>query len=240
MGRLFYGGLKILVRPALAAAFRLRAYGREHVPRAGGAILASNHQSFLDPILIGAAVDREIDYFARSSLFRGPLAPLIRALNAFPVERARERAGRGAAEREPAGAAAGARAPEEGRASTAAAIRGAIERLRAGRVLLVFPEGTRTATGALGPFQPGVAALARRARVPVVPVAVDGAFEAWPRHRALPRLGRPCAVAIGPAIPPDDPSLLERLRAEIERLAAFLRARCDRPRREPPGGRLEG
>ena len=196
--RALYAVLHHVALPTLVFWFRLRAYGRGNVPRRGGAIVASNHQSFLDPVFFGAAIDRPIDYFARRSLFRGPFGAFIRALNAFPVERGRADLG---------------------------ALRGALERLQAGRVLLLFPEGTRTETGEVGPFQEGVAALARRAGVPVIPAAVEGAFEAWPRRQRLFTPGAPCAVAIGPPIAGDDPRLTEKLRAEVLRLQAFLRAR---------------
>jgi 1-acyl-sn-glycerol-3-phosphate acyltransferase len=80
-------------------------------------------------------------------------------------------------------------------------------------------------TGEVGELAPGIAAIARRARVPVLPAAVDGAFEAWPRGRRLFRPATPCAVAIGRPIAGDDPALLEKLRAEMLRLRDFLRAR---------------
>jgi 1-acyl-sn-glycerol-3-phosphate acyltransferase len=196
--RALYALLRLLSLPTLTCFFRLRVYGRRRLPRRGGAIVASNHQSVLDPVFFCGFLPRPLESFARASLFRGVFGRLIRALNAFPVERG-------------------------GRDT--AAIRGAIERLRAGRALLVFPEGTRTETGAVGAFEPGVAALARRAGVPVVPAAVDGAFEAWPRGRALFRAGAPCAIALGRPIAPGTPDLVERLREETLRLKADLARR---------------
>jgi 1-acyl-sn-glycerol-3-phosphate acyltransferase len=201
--RALYSLLHFLALPTLVFWFRLRAYGRENVPRRGGAIVASSHQSYLDPVFFGAAIARPIDYFARRSLFRGLFGAFIRALDAVPIDRGARDLG---------------------------ALRAAIERLRAGRVLLLFPEGTRTETGALGPLEPGVAALARRAGVPIVPAAVAGAFEAWPRGRRFFRPGAPCAVALGRPLAPDDPRLLERLRDEILALQAFLERRRDRAR----------
>jgi 1-acyl-sn-glycerol-3-phosphate acyltransferase len=204
--RALYATLHHLALPTLSALFRLRCHGRANLPRSGGALVAANHQSYLDPVCFGGALPRPIDYFARRSLFKGPLGALIRALNALPVERGGRDLG---------------------------AIRVAIERLRAGRVLLLFPEGTRTATGEVGAFEPGVAAIARRAGVPVVPAAVAGAFEAWPRGARLFRAGTPCAVALGRPIPPDAPDLLERLRADVVALKAGLdrKLACVAPRR---------
>lgn len=198
-----YALLHFVALPTLVFWFRLRAYGRGNVPAQGGAIVASSHESYLDPVFFGAAIARPIDYFARRSLFRGPFGAFIRALNALPIERG------------------GRDLP---------ALRDAIERLRAGRVLLLFPEGTRSETGEVGALEPGIAALARRAGVPVLPAAVDGAFEAWPRGRRFFRPGAACAIAIGRPLAGDDPALLEKLGREIRRLKATLRARRDRAR----------
>ena len=121
--RCLYRYLQFWALWSLSIAFRLRIYGRRRLPRAGGAIVASNHQSYLDPVFYGAALPRPIDYFARRSLFRGFFGRFIEALNAFPVERGARDVG---------------------------ALRGAIERLRAGHVLLLFPEGTRTESGGAG------------------------------------------------------------------------------------------
>lgn len=203
-----YATLHFLALPTLIAGFRLRAYGRERLPREGGVIVASNHQSYLDPVFFGGALGRPIDYFARKSLFHGAFGRFIGALNAMPVERGSRDVG---------------------------ALRLAIERLRAGRALLLFPEGTRTSSGAVGPFEPGIAALARRAGVPVVPAAVAGAFEAWPRGRALFEIGAPCAIALGRPLSPAAPDFLDRLRAAVlaekARADRWARMDCARPAR---------
>jgi len=184
--------------------FRVRAYGWRNVPKRGGAILASNHQSFLDPMLIGLPLQQRLHFMARESLFRfWGFGSLIRSLNAFPVRR--EAAG-----------------PED--------LARALRRLREGKLVLVFPEGTRTKDGEVGTFRRGVVSLAARAGVPVVPVAVEGAFKAWPRHRRLFRFV-PLSVAYGePLMPPaaDRESaerFAQRLRDETVRLRDRLRLR---------------
>ena len=116
----------------------------------------------VDPLLVAACLPRELHFMARSTLFEIPVfRSLIVACNAFPIERdSRDVKG----------------------------VKSAIERLRAGNVLVVFPEGTRTRDGAFGPLKKGVRMLAERAAVPVIPVLIDGAHGVWPRSRALPGL----------------------------------------------------
>lgn len=158
-----------------AIFFRLRVLGRRHVPRRGGVLIASSHQSYLDPPLIGLSVPRQINYLARDTLFRHSRAFswVMRSLNAIPVRR-------------------------EG--GDMASFRESVRRLEAGRALLLFPEGTRTPDGRIGPIRPGLWNIAHRARVPIVPAVIDGAFKAWPRTRLLPR-PRPIRIMFGPPIP---------------------------------------
>jgi 1-acyl-sn-glycerol-3-phosphate acyltransferase len=156
--------------------FRIRAWGVENVPRRGSVVLVSNHQSFLDPPALGLCLPRQIHYMARASLFRlWPAGAVLRGWHAMPIERG---------------------------TSDLAAIRLAIDVLRAGHGLLLFPEGTRTRDGSIGPFKPGFAMVAARARVPVMPAAIDGAFGAWPRWQRLPRPGRICVAYGEPMDPP--------------------------------------
>jgi 1-acyl-sn-glycerol-3-phosphate acyltransferase len=113
-------------------------------------------------VLVGLGLPRPIHYLARSSLFGHwrPFDWLMRSLNAIPIRRE------------------GADRP---------AFRESVRRLRAGEAILLFPEGSRTRDGSIGLIKPGVWNLAHRARVPIVPAVIDGAFEAWPRGRRLPR-----------------------------------------------------
>jgi len=145
--------------------FDLKVWGLEHVPLTGGVLLVSNHQSFLDPILLGVRLPRSLSYMARSELFEVNPAFTwgIRALGAFPVRQT---------------------------GSAAGAIKEAVERLQAGHALNIFPEGSRTENGEIGPIEKGVTLVIRKAQVPVVPVAIDGSFEAWPRGHALFRPGQ--------------------------------------------------
>ena len=142
--------------------WNLRIRHANRVPRRGGVIIASNHQSFLDPPLVGSCLQREICYMARRTLFEIPvLGRLIRMSNAFPVDR---------------------------ESADIKSMKTAINLLRNGEALLVFPEGTRSEDGSLGRLKPGIRILAARANVPVVPVLIQGAHCVWPKGRRFPRL----------------------------------------------------
>jgi 1-acyl-sn-glycerol-3-phosphate acyltransferase len=150
-----------LVAASLFAAFRgVRATGKDHVPGSGGVILISNHLSYLDVFVLGLLLPRPLNYVARSTLFFPPLGALIRSVGGFPIQR-------------------------EGMGTSG--LKETLHRLRDGGIVVLFPEGTRSRDGELGELKPGIAALASRARVPIVPAAVAGTFEAWPRGRCCPR-----------------------------------------------------
>ncbi|RIK76639.1 MAG: 1-acyl-sn-glycerol-3-phosphate acyltransferase [Planctomycetota bacterium] len=214
--RLWYGFLKFVCRLLALVAYRIRCYGREHLPTTGGVLLLSNHQSNLDPVIVGLTSNRRLNYMARETLFRfGPFRWLIHSLDAIPIDR-------------------------EGLGL--AGLKETLKRLRRGEIVLMFPEGTRTRDGELASIKPGFCALARRGSVPLVPVAIDGAFQAWPRSQMLPRTGM-LRVVYGPPLLPSEIEPLDdqRLIAEIERrmAACFEHARASRRRalsaRQPPG-----
>lgn len=187
---MWYRFWQIMVRLVFPVCFRIRAFGRDNIPKEGPVILVCNHQSYIDPLAVGGAVDRPVSYMARKSLFSqsAPFAWLLRSANAFPVDK-------------------------DGRGS--GAIRETIRRLRKDDVVLVFPEGTRTHTGEIGEFMPGIFLMASRMGVPVVPTAIEGAFEAWPRGGVLPRLST-VQVRFGEAV------RSEEFEGEVER----MRQRC--------------
>jgi 1-acyl-sn-glycerol-3-phosphate acyltransferase len=171
---------------------RFRAYRAIRIPATGPVVLLANHESHLDPVLVGVATRRPISYLARKSLFQGPFGRLIRSVNAIPLDR--EGVG-------------------------IAGLREVIHRLREGEATLVFPEGTRTHDGQLGVFQPGFGILARRSGATIVPVGIEGAYEAWPRQCRLPRLAR-VTLHVGRPIPPDRIAALSE-----EALIALVRRR---------------
>lgn len=151
---------QLLARTMAMTLFPLRTAGTEHIPREGPALICSNHQSMLDPIILGATISRPLSYMARETLFRNPyFGHFIRLYDAIPIQRDR----RGIS-----------------------GFKETVKHLRRGKMVVIFPEGTRTEDGSLGNLKPGICALLRRSRVPLIPVAVAGAFEAWPRGQRMP------------------------------------------------------
>jgi 1-acyl-sn-glycerol-3-phosphate acyltransferase len=193
----------------VSAVYRYRSWGAAEIPRDGPVLFVSNHQSFLDPILVGVAAHRRQFYaLARSTLWNHPaLAWLINSLNGVPVER---------------------------HSADVKAMRRCLEVLDAGQALLLFPEGTRTPDGRTRAFSSGLMLLIKRARPKIVPVAIEGAFDAWPRTRKRPHLGGRIGVMYGRPIEAHQvlampaPQALEALRGQVETMRLELARRLAR------------
>ena len=155
---------------------RWRAKGQGYVPAAGGVLLVCNHVSFLDVFFVGIPLRRPLNYVARSTLFLPVLGMFIRSVGGFPIQR-------------------------EG--IGASGMKETLKRLKAGGIVTMFPEGTRSPDGELGPLKPGIAALAARMGVPVVPAAVAGLHESWPRSRPVP-VPHPVRIHYGHPIMPSE------------------------------------
>jgi 1-acyl-sn-glycerol-3-phosphate acyltransferase len=212
--RFGYDALRVVCRFIAVWLYGLRVEGRERWPATGGGLVCSNHQSMFDPPLVGLTCPRRMNYLARDSLFRVPgLKQLIAFLDAIPIDR-------------DGGGLAG--------------LKETLRRLKAGELVLIFPEGTRTHDGEVAPLKPGFIAVARRSRVPLIPVGLDGAYQAWPRTARLPRAGR-LGVVIGEAISPEqvvefsDDDLLAELEQRILTCHAQARELCQSPIRQSSG-----
>jgi len=150
--------------------FRWRVFHPERVPLTGPVILAANHESFLDPMLVGAGLQRDINYLARESLFRFPgLGALLRSWNSVPVDR-------------------------EG--GGAAGLRAILDRLLAGGAIILFPEGTRSRDGKMQKARSGIGLTVIKSNGLVIPVRVFGTYAAFGRHMKFP-LPRRVAVKYG-------------------------------------------
>jgi 1-acyl-sn-glycerol-3-phosphate acyltransferase len=163
-----------VARLVFGSAARVRVEGRDNLPTSGPLIIVANHLSNADPpLVIGwltPALGRRMHILAKQALFIGPLGTILRSQGVTPVR--------------PGG-------------SDIEAYRSAKAVLDRGDVLCVFPEGTRSKTGRLGAPKPGVALLATRADVPIVPVGISGTQRFLPPGKALPRLRTPVTVRIG-------------------------------------------
>ncbi|BDM70477.1 1-acyl-sn-glycerol-3-phosphate acyltransferase [Streptomyces nigrescens] len=175
---MFYQVLKyVLLGPLLRLVFRPRVEGLGHLPEEGAAIIAGNHLSFADHFVMPAIVPRRVTFLAKSEYFTGPglkgrlTAAFFRGVGQIPVDRSGGRASR-------------------------AAIASGLAVLRKGRLLGIYPEGTRSHDGRLYKGRTGVAAMALQAGVPVIPCAVIGTFEAQPTGRRLPR-AMPITIRFG-------------------------------------------
>ncbi|MEN3334727.1 MAG: 1-acyl-sn-glycerol-3-phosphate acyltransferase [Blastocatellia bacterium] len=154
--------IKLIARPLFRILFSVEYHGLENVPDEGAVILAGNHPSYLDPILIILPIKRVIRFMAWDALFRVPLlGSIIKAMGAFPVD---IRRGKGEA-----------------------AYREALRVLTSGAALGIFPEGQRSERGPMDELRSGTARLAIETGAPIVPITIGGASRAWPKHRLLPK-----------------------------------------------------
>ena len=196
-----YGVCHYLIRVSFDMFFRGDVAGTENLPKNGPFLIAANHASHLDPPLIGCHVPRQMCFFARKTLWNGPVASWwLDGVGTIPVDR-------------------------DGGQDV-----GALKRvLRAhgdGKVLILFPEGTRSPDGNLQTAKPGVGFIVCKSQVPVVPARIFGSFEAFGRGAKVPQFGTPVAVTFGKPLPPavyDDPSAgKERYQVASQRIMAEI------------------
>ncbi|MCC8159813.1 MAG: 1-acyl-sn-glycerol-3-phosphate acyltransferase [Oscillospiraceae bacterium] len=163
---MFYRICYAIVRFALLFVFRLKFVGRENLPKEGGAIVAFNHTSNWDPVVAGLSSGRKLRFMAKEELFENPVfGALISRLGAFPVHRGKGDIG---------------------------AIKSSLKILSEGEVMLMFPEGHRIKDGRKVKAKPGIALIAQRAKVPVVPVCISGKY-AW-LHKITVTYGKPISL----------------------------------------------
>src|SRR5262245_64995830 len=151
---------RLIIYPLFRVLFSVENHGVENVPEEGAVIIAGNHPSYLDPVLVALPIKRKIRFMAWDALFKIPLlGQVIKAVGAFPVD---IRRGRGEA-----------------------AYHEARRVLESGEALGVFPEGQRSDQAAMGDLRAGVARLAVETGAPIVPVTIGGAMRAWPKWKLL-------------------------------------------------------
>jgi 1-acyl-sn-glycerol-3-phosphate acyltransferase len=219
---LLYSIGKLIVGNGMKIGWRPKVEGLEHIPATGGAILAGNHLSVADEIFLGAVVPRHLAFWAKAEYFDGTgikgfvTKQIVGGLGAIRVERAGGRA-------------------------ALAAFDGAIPVLKAGDLVAVYPEGTRSPDGRLYRGRTGAARLAVAAGVPLIPVGVLGTDRVQPIGARVPRLGAgPVTVRIGKPIDTggrgDDRTSLRELTDELMVEIQKLTGQEYVPRYAPPRG----
>lgn len=186
---------KLMSFAVLLGLYRIRWRGARNMPRTGPVLVVANHQSYLDPPIVGVSIPRRMMYVARMGLFNHPaFAATIRSFGAVPIK-------------------------ESG--GDTAAMKAVLGALKRGRPVLIFPEGARSLDGEIDEFKRGVAVIVKRAKCPILPVGIDGAHDAWPR-RSLPRFfGKRVACVVGKPISSE--SLLnDRGHADMDRLRLIV------------------
>ncbi len=202
MGRYWYATGYTLCYGLARTVFHLRVEGSGNVPASGPVILAPNHVSYLDPVVVGIAAPRPVHFMAKRELFERPiLGWIISRLNAYPVTRERV---------------------------DPSTVKHTLSLLAEGQAVPIFPEGTRGDGTRLGPLRPGIGVIAARSGAAVVPVFHGGAETVLPRGaRGIRRA--PLWVRFGPAlrfVPGGEPGhdALERFGRELLEALSVLRA----------------
>ncbi|MCY3632976.1 MAG: lysophospholipid acyltransferase family protein [bacterium] len=191
-GVVFHFFVQRLARAVFGLYFRCYTRGRRNLPSKGGVIIAPTHRSNLDTPLVGASAGRPLRYFAKSGLFRGRITTwMLVAMGAFPVRRD---------------------------TIDRSALKAALTVLEAGEALVVFPEGERKSGSRIHPLLDGVAWLAAKAQVPVVPVAIGATERAMGIGIRMPR-PRPVRIVWGEPLGP--PEVDDRGRVSRETLSLY-------------------
>lgn len=213
MNLFMYHASRFVTRVVAKLLFGYRTYGREHFPKTGPVLIVANHASFLDPPLVGTSSPRQVRFLARATLANHRLLGWwMKSVGTLLIDRD---------------------------APSHRALEAGIEVLRAGGAFTVFPEGTRSPTGAVGEFKRGMLLLLKQTGATVIPCGLIGTHACWPRDRKRPRLRSPVAVRFGAPFTAESVLAkggLETLRARVAELAGVpLVESLPTPRYPPPG-----
>ncbi|QEG22118.1 1-acyl-sn-glycerol-3-phosphate acyltransferase [Mariniblastus fucicola] len=197
--------------------YRIRIDGMKRYPRTGPMLVCSNHQSNLDPLILGCACPRPVNYLAKKQLFKfPPLGWFLRWNDAIELDR--EATGLGG-------------------------IKETLKRLKKKESVVMFPEGTRSRDGELLPIKRGFCTLVKKTKVTIMPVAIDGAWDALPRHSPWPNFGATINVVFGDPIEPEEyadlsddelTALLEEKIRECFEKARRMKEHCKMLKLDPP------
>ena len=192
----WWNGVILILKLLLVVFYRFRSYGQENIPKTGALLFVGNHQSNFDPAIMGAAVyDRPFYGIARDTLFESKLLSiLMKGFGVIAIRRGE---------------------------SDTKAIRRALQELEEGRCVMMFPEGTRTKDGQIAEFQRGFWLLMKKSKATVVPIGLDGAFDAYPVG-SKPKLRGYIEACIGKPI-----RTAELLELGEEKGTAYVRSRIE-------------
>ena len=165
MSLFWYRLVRVVMDGLVRLYFRTHFKGVENVPDEGAYLLLCNHQSWIDPILCAGRIrNRQLCFFARDTLFKNRIiGSMLRSVNAIPVKRGE---------------------------ADIAAMKRVIDRLKNGKIVCMYPEGTRTRDGRIAQIKPGSTFLCRRGRAGVIPMVIEGMYDAWPRDKKYPKPGK--------------------------------------------------
>jgi len=179
----------------MTALWSYRSAGAHHIPRTGPVLALANHQSFLDPILVGLAIPRYVRFVHRQTLKKNKLLAWVMAsLRAIPIDH---------------------------KGFSREGLQATLDALAAGQCVGMFPEGERTHDGSVEPFKPGIALLLKRVKAPILPVGVAGAYAAFSRHMKVPRPSplflppNPASIAVSVGAPIDPAKYAKASREEM-------------------------
>ena len=197
-----YGLVRITADWFFTTAYDFTTANLKRVPLRGSLIFAANHVSFFDPPAIGCRIFRQINYFARDTLFKGTFGKGLIAIGTIPV--ARENA-------------------------DVKSLKAIFKSLKKDGAIAIYPEGTRSPDGTLQKPKPGAGMIACKSKATVIPTRLFGSYEAYGRHRKLPLLGGQIHIAYGEPMSLEeiDPGkdhperYLEASRRIMERIAAL-------------------
>ena len=154
---------KIVFIPFFHIFHRLKVKGKENIPETGGAIVCANHISNFDPIVVAICIKRNVHFMAKAELFKNKFVSYILIkLNAFPIKRG---------------------------SADITAIKNSFKLIKNGEILGIFPEGTRSKNGKLGPAEPGTATIAIKTKAPIIPIKITGSYKAFKSVKVV--IGKP-------------------------------------------------
>ena len=190
-----YSTILFLTKCVLRSFYRIRFSGLENLPK-GGALLACNHISYLDPPLVAIANKDKVHFLARETLFKGRFGRFITALNAHPVS-------------------------DDHNLNTVKLL---VKLVNQGGKVIIFPEGARSWDGKIQDIKPGIGLIMSLSKKPIIPVYIEGAFAVWPRLRKWPRLKGRMTVRFGKPLVWDDFAALPKGEVQVEIAEALKRA----------------